>query len=265
MNKKGKNQYDKKDKNLEDICFGKNAAVSFLEEHPERSLSVYIAENANKSTYNKILALSKSKGIPCHKVPREYLDKQTSYSNHQGVMVKITSLDIFEIGKLYEIVNEHNKGPLLFVVLDRVEDVQNFSSIIRTAEVLGASGVVFPKRRSVLPTGTVLKVSSGAAARLPLIRVNSIFNTLEVIKSKNLWVVGLDMEGESLCSMDLPERLAIVVGGEDRGLTRTVKNSCDELAKIPMSGKTGSLNAAVAASIGIYEWRRSVDKLQQAR
>jgi len=259
--KKDKGRNKQEEKNMEDICYGKNAVLALLEEHPERCLSAYISINVHGGIYQKIFALCKERGIPCRKVPKEHLDRQTNFSNHQGVMVKTAPLDVNGMEAFYEIVEKEKEGPLLFVVLDHVEDVQNFSSIIRSAEVLGASAIIFPKRRSALPTGTVLKVSSGAAARLPLIRVNSVSHALEVVKGNNFWVIGLDMEGENLCNLELPKRLALVVGSEGRGLGRTAKKACDELARIPMVGKTGSLNAAVAASIGIYEWRRSVDKL----
>ena len=130
-------------------------------------------------------------------------------------------------------------------------------AIIRSAEVAGADGVIFPDRRSASINGTVLKVSAGAALRLPLISVVNLSRTIDRVKEMGYWSIGLHQEGEhSIWDNAMPSRLALVLGSEGKGLTRLVRERCDELRSIPMKGTTGSLNVSVAAAIGIFEWLR---------
>ena len=150
------------------------------------------------------------------------------------------------------------KTSALIVVLDHIEDPHNLGAIIRSAEAGGASGVISAKRRSALPTDTVIKTSAGASLRLPLVQVANITRTIEQLKAANFWTVGLDAKAQSsIWSEPLPERTALVVGAEGEGLSRLVAETCDMLRKIPINQEgVSSLNASVAAALGIFEWAR---------
>jgi len=148
-------------------------------------------------------------------------------------------------------------GPLLVVVLDHVQDPHNLGAVARTAEACGAKGVLFPKRRGALPGGTVVKVSAGAALRLPMVGVNNVVQTVKELQESGFWTIGLDNRmGRSLWSEPMPERTALVVGAEGEGLSRLVSDTCDEIVRIPLTGETGSLNASVACAVGMFEWAR---------
>jgi len=139
-------------------------------------------------------------------------------------------------------------------VLDGVEDPHNLGAILRTADAAGADGVVVPERRAVGVTGTVAKVSAGASEHLPIAKVTNIARTLEDLKTKNLWIVGLDERGmQTYDSVDYKMDCAIALGAEGKGLHDLVRKRCDFIVSIPMLGKVPSLNVSVAAGIVLYE------------
>ncbi len=192
-------------------------------------------------------------------MPRAFLDKECTSAGHQGIAARIAPVDLLRIEDLERGPRETH-GPVLYLLLDRIKDPGNFGAAIRSAEIFGASGILFPKWRSALPTGTVLKTSSGAAGRLPLYGINSVSDAISRLKASRIWVFGLDHHAAvRLDGARLPERLALVAGSEEKGLTNPVRKACDETIKIPMRGTTGSLNVATAAAIGMYEWLRTVD------
>ena len=151
-----------------------------------------------------------------------------------------------------------DKAPVLVVILDHIEDPHNLGAIIRSAEAGGASAVIHAKRRSAIPNGTVIKTSAGASLRLPVIQVVNISRTIERLKESGFWAVGLSEKSErSIWNEKFPERCALVVGAEGSGLSRLVREMCDMTSRIPIKGGVGSLNASVAAALGIFEWART--------
>jgi 23S rRNA (guanosine2251-2'-O)-methyltransferase len=145
-----------------------------------------------------------------------------------------------------------NEDPFL-LILDGLEDPRNFGAILRTAECVGVHGVIIPNRRSVQVNETVDKTSTGAARLVKVAQVSNIAQVLEELKSRNIWITGLDMTGQDYRKIDYKGGVAIVIGGEGDGISRIVKEKCDFLAKIPMYGKIESLNASVAAAIVMYQ------------
>jgi 23S rRNA (guanosine2251-2'-O)-methyltransferase len=142
----------------------------------------------------------------------------------------------------------------LIVVLDGVEDPHNLGAILRTADAAGADGVVIPERRAVGVTATVAKASAGASEHLPMAKVTNIARTLEELKEKNLWIVGLDERGtQTYDTLDYNMDCAIVLGSEGKGVHDLVAKKCDFLVSIPMLGKVPSLNVSVAAGVVLYE------------
>lgn len=189
-------------------------------------------------------------------VSPEVLEELCGAVNHQGVACRSSEASIGDLdGFLPSVAGEEQA---LLVLLDHVQDPHNLGAIIRSAEASGARGVLFPKRRSALPGGTVVKVSAGAALRIPLVGVNNVSDTVKALQETGFWTIGLDNErGRSLWEEPLPKKTLLVIGSEGDGVSRLVLETCDEVVRIPMSGQTGSLNASVAAALGMFEWARS--------
>lgn len=171
---------------------------------------------------------------------------------HQGVVAQVAAYEYAELDDLYKAAEE-NEQPF-FLILDELEDPHNLGSIMRTADAVGAHGIVIPKRRAVGLTTTVAKASTGAIEHIPVARVTNLARTLEEMKERGIWVVGTDASArEDFRNMDGNMPLALVIGSEGKGMGRLVKEKCDFLIKLPMAGKVTSLNASVAAGLLMYE------------
>ena len=134
-------------------------------------------------------------------------------------------------------------------MLDHLEDPHNFGAIIRTSEALGVDGIIIPNDRSVGVNGTVVKTSAGAISYSTIIRVPNLANTLEKLKKKGFWVIGTDMKGEDYNKLDYDLPICLVIGNEGHGMSKIIKDNCDFIATIPMTGKINSLNASVSCGI----------------
>ena len=243
----------------EDICWGRQPVLDLLRDSPKRCLKLLIANNVRPPFLDELTDLARGSKVVYQMVAPEVIDGLCPRVNHQGVACRVAEMEPMELEAFLASVPK--EGPLLVVILDHIEDPHNLGAIIRSAEAAGAAGVVFGKRRSALPGGTVVKVSAGAALRVPLVGVVNITRAIKDIKESGLWTVGLENEagaGDSIWIKDkIPARAAIVVGAEGEGISRLAAQSCDDLAYIPISGKTGSLNASVACAIAMFEWRRN--------
>lgn len=198
----------------------------------------------------EIMALARDRGVPVQKLDRAVLDNISGDSRHQGVLAYIAAR---EYSTVEDILAGAGESPLL-LLLDEINDPHNLGAILRTAEAAGVSGVVIPRHRSVSLTPTVAKVSAGAVEYVPVARVANMVQTIDMLKERGLWVVGADAEGPELhwkARLDGP--LALVVGGEDKGLGRLVREKCDLIVRLPMRGRMNSLNASVAAAVLLYE------------
>jgi len=170
---------------------------------------------------------------------------------HQGVVAVTGSK---QYADLDDVIAAKRGAYSLVIVLDGVEDPHNFGAILRTAEAAGADGVVIPERRAAGVTGTVAKASAGASEHLPVAKVTNIARTLEELKGKNLWIVGLDERGkQNYDEVDYKMDCAVVLGAEGKGLHDLVAKKCDFLVSIPMLGKVPSLNVSVAGGVVLYE------------
>jgi len=242
----------------EDVCWGRQPILDLLRNSPKRCLKLLVANNVRPPFLDELTDLAREQKVVYQLVAPEVIDGLCPRVNHQGVACRVAEMEPMELEPF--LASLPKEGPLLVVILDHIEDPHNLGAIIRSAEAAGASGVVFGKRRSALPGGTVVKVSAGAALRIPLIGVVNIARAVKDIKEFGLWTVGLENKpeaGDSIWMKDkIPARAAVVVGSEGEGLSRLVAQSCDDLAYIPISGATGSLNASVACAIVMFEWRR---------
>lgn len=232
------------------IIYGKNVVLSALQSGEEIE-RILFSENIHISgILSKIFSLAKEKKILVQKVPRVYLDKITSFSSHQGVVAEISSYKYYEIDK---ILDEKANG-IFILILDEVQDPHNLGAILRVADATNVDAVVIPKRKSAKINDTVFKVSSGASSKVKVSKVTNIANTIEYLKRRNIWIIGLDSSGEDIYKANISyDNIAMVVGGEDKGLTDYIKSKCDSVIKIPMYGSGTSLNVAVATGVAIYE------------
>ena len=238
----------------DDLCWGRNPVILLLEDSPLRCLKVIISRSMQRGTFEKITTLCKLASVPYSMVELRVLDGMVNGENHQGVVAVMAKCDILNHEEAINMIPPA-PAPALIVLLDHIQDPHNLGAIIRSAEAAGASFVAFPLRRSSLPTGTVIKTSAGASLRLPLVSVGNVANAVKDFQQAGFWAIGLDGEADrSIFDGALPHRTLLVVGGEDKGLTRTTEQVCDEILRIPICGTTGSLNASVALSIGMFEW-----------
>lgn len=227
-----------------------------LRESPDRVQKIYLGKNVSEAFARQIHDLAGKGKVVVQSVSPEVLEELCGAVNHQGVACRSSEASIGDLdGFLPSVAGEEQA---LLVLLDHVQDPHNLGAIIRSAEASGARGVLFPKRRSALPGGTVVKVSAGAALRVPLVGVNNVSDTVKALQETGFWTIGLDNErGRSLWEEPLPKKTLLVIGSEGDGVSRLVLETCDEVVRIPMSGQTGSLNASVAAALGMFEWARS--------
>ena len=204
-------------------------------------------------------------GIPVHQTTREELDRLAPGQRHQGVVAQLRAGPRGEtdvppervLEQVLEEVREQTGEPPLLLVLDGVQDPHNLGACLRSAAAAGAHAVVAPKDRAAGLTPAARKVACGAAERLPFIQVTNLARTLRRLKAAGLWVAGADAAApQSLFEADLGGPLALVLGGEGKGLRRLTRECCDLLVGIPMAGGMESLNVSVAAGICLFEVRR---------
>jgi 23S rRNA (guanosine2251-2'-O)-methyltransferase len=230
------------------IVFGANPVLEALAAAPESIRAVVI--DARSEAGARAAERARALGIAVETADRNALDRLTGGGHHQGVAARTRP---FAYAAFEDVLTR--AAPLL-VALDGVTDPQNLGSILRSAEVLGAGGVILPRDRAAAVTPAVIRAASGASAHLPVAQVVNLVRALEDAKRQGYWIVGLDVEGTSRFQQ-LPalERALLVVGGEGHGIRPLVRRGCDFSVAIPMRGRVASLNAAVATAIGLYALR----------
>lgn len=200
-----------------------------------------------------ILALARDVGIEVRTVSREALSREVGTPSHQGVVAVVAAWKYVALEKVLGFPAAKGQVPL-FVVLDGVEDPRNLGAVLRTAETAGVHGVIIPERRAAGLTEAVAKAAAGALEYVPVVKVVNIVNTLEELKKKGIWVFGAEAgKGTVYWKADFTGPAALVLGGEDRGVRRLVRERCDYLVSLPLYGRIPSLNVSVAAGILLYE------------
>ena len=173
--------------------------------------------------------------------------------NSQGIVASVTDYNYFTIDDILQEAYKRNESPFI-IILDKIEDPQNLGAIVRSAECLGAHGVIIQKRNAAQVTETVEKVAAGACNYVKIARVTNITESIKYLKKNGLWIYGLDMEGASdIYDTDLTGPIGLVIGNEGSGISKLVLQNCDFVIKIPMVGHIESLNASVSAAISMYE------------
>lgn len=235
-----------------DLIEGRNAVMEAL--RAGRTIDkIFIAKGDVDKTLGHIASKARSAGIVVTEADRRKLDAMSQTHAHQGVIALCAVKEYSTIEDMLAIAAERGEAPFL-VLCDEISDPHNLGAIIRTAECVGAHGVIIPKRRSVGLTAVVGKASAGALEYLPVARVSNLVSTIRDLQKAGVWVFGTAADGDTgLYTADLKGPAAIVIGNEGEGMSRLVSEACDFKVSIPMHGRISSLNASNAAAILLYE------------
>ncbi len=213
---------------------------------------IQVAEGAQeKGRLAEILRMAKERRIPVESVPRGRLDK--IHENHQGVVAEVGGYPYSEVVDMLDIARAKEEQPFI-LLLDSLNDPQNFGTLLRTAEAVGVHGVIIPLAHTVEVTPAVVNASSGASEHLLVARSN-LAQAIDALKEENVWVVGLDQDGEMIgekTQRHLTGAVGLVVGSEGEGIRQLTRSKCDIILQLPMRGQIESLNAAVAGSVALY-------------
>jgi 23S rRNA (guanosine2251-2'-O)-methyltransferase len=233
-----------------DVIVGRNAISEALKSDIDID-KVYCTKGISGSAL-PIIKKCKDRGIVIKEVSSEKLKFIAGTDSHQGIAATVAAFSYSSVDDILK--NAEDKGEKPFIVIcDEIEDPHNLGAIIRTSEVMGASGVIIPKRRSASLTQTVSKTSAGALMHIPVARVQNLASVIDSLKEKGIWIYGAEMSENSVYDTDFSGGVALVLGSEGKGIGRLIKEKCDFLVSIPMYGKVNSLNASVAAGIIISE------------
>ncbi len=236
---------------------GIHPVLEALRAHPGEVERVYVLEGSvPPRAAAEILTRAREAKVRVERVPRERLVAMVEGGVHQGVVARLREFGYAELDEVLARATASGQPPLV-VVLDGVQDPHNLGAVIRSADALGAHGVVLGKDRSVGVTATVARASAGAVEHVPVARVTNVSRALEELKAAGLWVVAADPEGDQVVwAARLDGPLALVIGGEGAGVRPGVLKHCDLRLRIPMAGQVASLNASVSAALLLYEVAR---------
>lgn len=235
-----------------EVVFGKNNVTELLlsEAPVER---VYLSGDLKNNNFKKIVALCKSKGIPIVHTDVSAINRKAPDVNHQGVIAYCSQKEYSSVDDILKAAEEKGEAPFI-IIADEIVDPHNLGAILRSADAFGAHGVIISKRKAVGLTPAVAKASGGAIHYIPVARVSNLVQTIEQLKERNIWVYGCDMAGENLYyEQDYSGGVALIVGSEESGISRLLREKCDFFVRIPMKGKISCLNASVAASVIMQE------------
>jgi len=229
------------------IC-GVHAVYEALASAKQPIERIHISRDVMSGKVREIIELARQQDIPIRREDRTVIDRLARGTVHQGIVAIAGQATYASYEDLFGAENP------LVVVLDGVEDPHNLGAVIRTAEACGVSGIVVPERHSAPLSSTVVKASAGASAYVPIVRVTNLVSTLDEMKDRRLWIVGVDPTAKQIWTeFDYKGPIAIVLGGEHKGLRRLVREHCDVLVRLPMLGRIQSLNISVAAAVVLYE------------
>lgn len=236
---------------MEDIVFGRGPVLEALK--ADRAIDkLIIKSGAYAKSLIPVIDLAKKKGVVIQQADIQKLDRIAEGENHQGVIAMVSAYEYVTVKDILDRAREKGESPFV-IICDKITDPHNLGAIIRTANCVGASGVIIPKRNSVGVNSVVMKTSVGAAEYTPVAKVTNIAAVIEELQQEGLWITAADMDGQSMYDIDFKGAIGIVVGSEGSGISRLVREKCDFIASIPMKGEINSLNASVAASVLMYE------------
>lgn len=236
----------------ENLIVGRNAVREALRAGRDME-KLLVSRGEATGSLREILALAREKGVVVQEVDRRRLDEMAE--NHQGVAALASMYAYSTLEEILALAREKGEPPFL-VVLDGITDPHNLGAIVRTAECMGAHGVILPERRAVGLTPAAMKAAAGALEWIKVARVTNLTRALETLKAQNVWTYATDMDGEDYHRVNFAGGCALVIGAEGQGVSRLVRETCDQVVSIPMKGHIDSLNASVAAGVILAEIAR---------
>lgn len=237
---------------MEDKIIGRNPVNEAIRSDREID-KILIKKGNHEGSIIPILKMAREKGFFIQEVEKQKLDFLADGGNHQGIIAFAAAHEYVSVEDILSRAKE--KGAFI-IICDKITDPHNLGSILRTANCVGADGVIIPKHNSVGLNSVVAKTSAGAIEYTPVARVTNIAREIDRLKDAGLWIAGADMEGEEMYRANLTGGIGLVIGSEGEGISRLIKEKCDFLVKIPMFGSINSLNASVAAAVLMYEISR---------
>jgi 23S rRNA (guanosine2251-2'-O)-methyltransferase len=232
------------------LIYGKQAVLEALQEGQVTQL--FLAQGLHPGSARELEQMAKRQNVPYRSVPRIELDQKLRTTNHQGVVAELPELEFADVDAPFALAKKRGEQVLL-VLLDQITDPRNYGAIIRSAEVLGAHGVITEERRSAPLSPIVAKTAAGATSYLPVVQVKNLPRYIDELKEQNVWIYGAAGEAESTPeTIDWDRQVALVIGSEGIGMRRLVREKCDEMVRIPTKGNIQALNASVAAGILLY-------------
>jgi 23S rRNA (guanosine2251-2'-O)-methyltransferase len=245
--------------------YGLHAVSALLDRRPDGIVEAALLRGARAGSLPEIERRLVALGVPLERLERTQLDRLTGGGAHQGIAVRTSGLAEIGVSALEALVLERGRAVRL-LVLDQVQDPRNLGACLRSADAAGVDAVVIPKDRSAKLTPVAVKAAAGAAEAVRLARVGNLASTLHWLKKAGVWIVGADADTpRTLHDAQLDAPIAIVVGGEGRGLRRLTRETCDEIVSIPMRGTVASLNVSVAAAVLLFELDRQIRARSPAR
>ncbi|MGB2927282.1 MAG: 23S rRNA (guanosine(2251)-2'-O)-methyltransferase RlmB [Desulfobacterales bacterium] len=236
-----------------EILFGINPVLEALKSGRREFFEVYIVKKKISERLKRVLTLAEAKKISVEWVELSQLKSLTGTDQHQGIGARTSRFPLSGISDIIDSIQPDDTNHLLLLV-DNVMDPHNLGALVRTALCVGVNGIIIPKDRSVTPTPAVSKASAGALEHIRLARATNMVNTIKTLKEKGWWIAGMEKASDkSIFLSDLTGRVAIVIGGEEKGMRPLVKKHCDFLMSIPQKGPINSLNASVAGAVAMYE------------
>jgi 23S rRNA (guanosine2251-2'-O)-methyltransferase len=245
------------------VVFGVRPVEELVRARPRDVSVVYVADGFRSPEIERVVQVAKERGITVEFRPRQMVADLAGGGVHQGLLALTGRFRYAELAELFAAA-ERSGEPPLYVLLDGITDPHNLGAIVRSAEVLGAHGVILPARNAAPVTPGAVKASAGATERLPIAEVGNLLRTIDALRERGVRVLGAGAgDGERLEKVDLTGPLALVVGAEGKGMREAVARRCDGLFHIPQRGTVASLNASVAAAIALYEAARQRGALAQ--
>ena len=243
---------------MREILYGRQPVHETLRAGRRQMFRLLLVEGVKPTgIVDQILLLAQNANVPVQAVDRHMLDRLGGEANHQGLAAEVSGYPYVDLTSLFDVARQTGEPPLL-LLLDHILDPQNLGSLLRTAEAAGVHGVVVPSRRAVEVTPAAVRASAGAAEHVHVAQVSNLVQAMQRLKAEGVWLAGLEaLPGAQLYTQtDLSGPLGLVVGSESGGVARLVRETCDFLIRLPLYGQVGSLNAAVAGAIALYEARR---------
>ena len=239
-------------KNFDDWIWGKHSVFEALKSEKAINRIWCTSEIFSSEKFYILLKDLKLKGVLVEEVTWNRLSQLTFGASHQGVALQLACSKTISLDKLIELSTKKTANPII-LALDGITDPHNVGAIIRSAEAFDCKGIIIPQRRSAGLTGTVAKVAAGALEHLPVSRVVNLNRALEELKKNGFLIIGLSGDGQlSISKFNEKSPLVVIIGAEDKGISLLIQKKCDFLLRIPLKGKTSSLNASVAAAISLF-------------